>query len=138
MSTLPAILIPPSGDPVTIQLPSEPNACAEAISERVGGYLETVPNPLPGVAAYINDEGKYCGEGGLPLLGNPIATQLASEYLRPGDYIAGPMVLTGFNPRTGEEVGLPTNITPQAVCEASVAAMRRKMEAIERMREEKR
>lgn len=71
----------------------------------VGGYIEAVPLPsfISGAGeatAYINEEGKY--------LDNCKTNMLATDFmvpgvgLFPGDYIAGPFVLVGFDITTGE------------------------------------
>lgn len=65
----------------------------------VGGYVEHLPFPVPGVDAWINEEGKFTCES------NDIATQVMRDMIFPGDWIAGPMVLTGSDDE-GETVGL--------------------------------
>jgi hypothetical protein len=60
-----------------------------ALQEIVGGYIELVRLTCEFPAtAYINEEGKIHG-----LPANPAASFIAS--LRPGDYIAGTMVILG-------------------------------------------
>jgi hypothetical protein len=70
----------------------------------VGGYIEAValPDFITGAdqaTAYVNEEGKLDG-----LAPNFRATDfmVPGVGLMWGDYIAGPMVLAGFDPETGE------------------------------------
>lgn len=75
----------------------------------VGGFIETFPVPPADVQAdstevatmIINEEGKIHG---LPM--NPVATELASAWLRPGDYIVGPAIVFG-SVVNGDETDVP-------------------------------
>lgn len=66
--------------------------------DAVGGYIESVPVILPGVTAYVNEEGKI---NGLPL--NVPATALL-KY--PGDMIVGDMLLIGTG-EDGDDASVP-------------------------------
>lgn len=77
----------------------------ESLQGIVGGNIEAVPLPsfISGAGettAYINEDGKY--------LDNCKPNMLATDFMVPGiglfhgDYIAGPFVLVGFDPNTGE------------------------------------
>lgn len=70
----------------------------------VGGWIEAVPVPsfvtgADEASAYVNEEGKLEGLG---------PNMRATDFMVPGvglhwgDYIAGPFVLAGFDPETGE------------------------------------
>ena len=67
----------------------------------VDGYIEGVPiQEFPNIAIFINEEGKFTQEF------NSTATKLVKPNLRSGDYISGPMVVTGFDPETGNNKDL--------------------------------
>jgi hypothetical protein len=58
---------------------------------------------------YVNEEGKYtCLDDDGNVEVNHRATALMKPGVRlfPGDFIAGPMVIAGFDPRTGEHIDL--------------------------------
>ena len=76
-------------------------------NETVGGYIEGLASPFtdhPKVVVYINEEGKIHG-----LPHNELATRamLNSKLIQPTDYIAGPAIVVGFNPNTGEDLDAP-------------------------------
>jgi len=80
----------------------------ELVSDPDGpkGYIEAVPYP-PGpdadaLTTYVNEEGKL---NGMPR--NERATALMKPGLFPNDWIAGPLVICGFNPETGESTDIP-------------------------------
>jgi len=74
----------------------------------VGGWIEMVPLTLNlagtqhEVSLFCNEEGKLQG---LPL--NRRATQMAGKNLRPGDYLAGDVFLTGVQDENGDETDCP-------------------------------
>ena len=70
----------------------------EAYQDAVGGYIEMTQVVVPGVAAYVNEEGKL---NGLPL--NVFATHLL-KY--PGDMIVGDMLLVGMG-EDGDDASIP-------------------------------
>jgi hypothetical protein len=75
-----------------------------AMHEAVGGFIEALATPEmlgPEAAAYIHDEGKIIG-----LPSNHRATILFGEVLRPGDYIAGNMIVIGCDAE-GETISIP-------------------------------
>lgn len=73
------------------------------LQKAVGGYIEALPFPMLGdVTCYINEEGKMLD---LPL--NEFATGIHKPHLMNGDYIAGPMVVMGFDPNEGENRPIP-------------------------------
>lgn len=102
MTTIRAMRIPVDVDTVamTIELPTG-SAQLDALQKEVGGYIEAV-HLTPDFTLWINEDGK-----GLELPYNPRATFLATDVLRPGDYIAGDAVLTGGYDDEGYTLGLP-------------------------------
>jgi len=76
----------------------------------VGGWIEALPCHRDDISVYGNDEAKYRGEDGGPMPLNETATAWLGRLLFPGDYIAGPVVVIGFDPETGENAELPEGI----------------------------
>lgn len=83
----------------------------DAFQQLVGGYIEAL-SLTDEVSAYINEEGKL---DGLPR--NEAADRLVKHALRtvgrgliPGDYIAGPLVLTGQPDDDGDDQGVPESV----------------------------
>jgi len=66
----------------------------------VGGYIEVALTSLPGVTAYINEEGKLQG---LPL--NPAATALL-KYPN-DDFVVGDMLILGAPDENGDDTDVP-------------------------------
>lgn len=72
----------------------------------VGGFIESVPYAgRVDVVPYFNEEGKLLG---LPV--NARATRLLDLSLFAFDHVVGEVVLTGFNPETGDMVALPDDV----------------------------
>lgn len=76
----------------------------EDLQALVGGYISSVPCPdfIEGsshTSLFINDEGKFTCRPNMA----------ATDFMVPGvglffgDFIAGPMVIVGFDPETGED-----------------------------------
>ena len=111
MSTVIALVVPVEGPITEIEL--DPDASnLKTLQAAVGGYIEAVAIPSfiscdDQATAYVNEEGK--------LLGLPV-NRRATDFFVPavglfwGDYIAGPLVLAGFDPETGEYTALPKTI----------------------------
>jgi hypothetical protein len=96
-----AYVLPVEGPLRTIEL-VKGESHLEVLQEAVGGHIEALPfRPDPGVTIYVNEEGKYECEP------NMRATDVMIGTIFPGDYIAGPMVIAGFDAVTGEHVDLP-------------------------------
>ena len=107
-----AYVILPSGE-VTVKAIKGLNSY-QAI---VGGPIEYVPFPTVlqdeatkkvarvQVSCYVNEEGKIHN---LPI--NRKATELVATVLFPDDFISGPMILTGIDTETGEDVDCPIGI----------------------------
>jgi hypothetical protein len=70
----------------------------------VGGDIEAVDTAVlgPRLTSYINAEGKFNG-----CHPNPRATQLLGPGLFAGDWIAGPLLVCGFDPAEGENRDCP-------------------------------
>lgn len=73
----------------------------------VGGDIEAVPYPgRDDMTCYINEQGKF-----LPLQRNERATELLQAgdqpTIQPEDWIAGPLIIGGFDPQTGEDQDIP-------------------------------
>jgi len=106
-----AVVIPVEGPVYEIEV-GRPGADDLAVlQEAVGGLIEAlaVPQFINGserATAYCNEEGKYVCKP------NMRATDfmVPGVGLFPGDYISGPMVVCGFNPRTGNHAPLPTTV----------------------------
>lgn len=102
-----AIVIPSEGPIETIELASDgpPSAGLADLQRLVGGYVEALSIPLfikgaDDATAYINENGKHDPEC------KP--NMRATDFMVPGvgimprDYIAGTMVLVGFDATVGE------------------------------------
>lgn len=118
--TMRGILIPADDalDVRSVELDSIDGSTLASLQRLVGGLIEALPYPddRAGLTAYVNEEGKI-----LNLPWNARATILMRPVLFTRDYIAGDLVITGFDPREGETIDLPAGITP-AWIEATVAA----------------
>jgi hypothetical protein len=101
-----AIVIPASGPIEIIEL----DDTLEQLQGIVGGLIQALPVPdfiCPGGRAtvYVNEEGKYDPDCA--------PNMRATDFLVPGvglfwgDFIAGPMIVAGFDPRTGNHAPLP-------------------------------
>jgi hypothetical protein len=85
---------------------SDEGSQLQDLNALVGGYIEAI-GLWPEVTAYLNEEGKLDG-----MLPNRRATQLArfTQAIMPDDYIAGPLVVIGFDPETGENRDIPDSL----------------------------
>ena len=78
----------------------------EAISGAVKGYIESVPIPTldggrePQAVGYVNEEGKFNPDFSI----NRRATDICIGAIFPGDYIAGPFVISAVDFSTGETI----------------------------------
>jgi hypothetical protein len=114
-----ALVVPVAGPLVEVELVPDAGsgrATLTQLQELVGGMIEALPLPdfiagADAATAYVNEEGKLVG-----LEPNMRAT----DFMVPGvglfwnDYIAGPFVLCGFDPRTGEHAELPAPVAARA------------------------
>jgi Domain of unknown function (DUF3846) len=81
----------------------------EQLQDLVGGMIEAIPIPTfidhkHRSTAYVNEEGKFLG-----LEPNMRATDFLVQGvgLHFGDHIAGPLLLAGFDPESGDHADLP-------------------------------
>ena len=89
------------------------NTGLACLQEAVGGYIEAVH--LGSVAVmYVNEEGLLIGD--IARNHNLSATKIALQY-NPGLYhpIVGDVIITGFDPSTGEDCDFPDLIGEDAV-----------------------
>lgn len=100
---LKGIVIPVTDDAYIFPLPEKD--ALDVLQKQVGGNIEALPFPgRNDVTCYVNEEGKYTQQL------NPGATLLMRDVLFDNDYIAGPLVICGFDPVTGEHTELPPEI----------------------------
>lgn len=104
-----ALVIPVDGPVQTIRLGNDGDALS-TLQAAVGGFIEAVPLPdfIKGsdrATCYVNEEGKYTPECQY----NPRGTDfmVPGVGLMWGDYIAGSLVVAGFDPETGSNADLP-------------------------------
>lgn len=107
-----AIAIPASGPIERFELP-EGDGALDELQRRVGGHIEAVPIPsfitdAERATGYVHDEGKYTPDCDV----NWRATDfyVPGVGLQPRDYIAGTLVLCGFDPETGENADVPESV----------------------------
>lgn len=112
-----ALVIPVEGPLEEIELvPDENGSTLAPLQAAVGGWIEAVPIPdfvrdADSATAYINEEGKL---EQLPFNGRATDFFVSGIGLFFGDYIAGPLVLCGFDPETGEHAELPEGVIRRA------------------------
>lgn len=99
-----ALVIPVEGPVQSVDL----DGTLDQLQQLVGGRIEALPVPEaftsgPAATAYVNEEGKW----------ESPPNMRATDFLVPGvglwpnDYIAGPMVVCGFDPKAGENRTVP-------------------------------
>lgn len=104
-----AIVIPVEG-PIELR---EIDDTLDSLQGIVGGFIQAIPlpaflEPSGRATAYLNEEGK--------LLPDCAPNMRATDLLVPGvglffgDYIAGTLIVCGFNPATGENEDVPERI----------------------------
>jgi Domain of unknown function (DUF3846) len=105
-----AIVIPVSGPVEEVLL----DGTLEHLQRLVGGWIEALPVPEAVVrdahrcTCYVNEDGKFA----VPVEPNMRAT----DFLVPGvglffgDYIAGPLVIVGFDSLSGEHIDVPDSV----------------------------
>lgn len=94
----------------------------DTLQAAVGGLIQALPlpdfiNDAANATAYMNEDGKFtCVDE----RGEPLVNRRATDFMVPGvglffgDFIAGDMVLAGFNARTGEHAELPQAVIDRA------------------------
>lgn len=120
--TLRALVIPVSGPLYEIEVGRPDGADLEVLQAAVGGRIEalSIPGFVGGSAAataYVNEDGKsVCRTEDGSVAVNMRATDfmVPGVGLRFGDYIAGPMVLCGFDPGSGKHAELPQPVIDRA------------------------
>jgi hypothetical protein len=105
-----ALVIPVEGPITELEL-RRPDSLRQ-LQEAVGGYIEAVDLPefirdSERATCYVNEEGKLTG---LPFNGRATDLLVPGVGLFWGDYIAGPMVVCGFNPETGGNTSIPPGV----------------------------
>jgi len=111
-----ALVIPESGPLFEVELATA-NGQLKQLQDLVHGDIEAVPLPdfILGAyqaTAYVNAEGKYSGDC------KP--NMRATDFFVPGiglfmgDYVAGPLVLCGFDDSTGDHAELPAPVVARA------------------------
>jgi hypothetical protein len=109
---LKALVIPVMGRVREIDLRSDDDDSLSQRQAEVGGWIEAVkiPSFIPDAdraTCYVNEEGKL---DGLPV------NHRATDFMVPGiglwwgDYIAGPMVVCGFDYETGTNAPIPPGV----------------------------
>jgi Domain of unknown function (DUF3846) len=101
-----ALVIPVDGpvQPITL------DDTLEQLQSIVGGLVQALPvpefiDPDGRSTVYVGDESKFDPDC--------LPNMRATDFLVPGvglfwgDYVAGPMIVAGFDPRTGQHVPLP-------------------------------
>jgi hypothetical protein len=107
MSAVTALMIPVEGPVQSVVL----DGTLAQLQALVGGHIEALPVPsfIDGrgrATAYVNADGKCLCPPNMR----------ATDFMVPGvglffgDYVAGPMLVCGFNPRTGEHAKMPTSV----------------------------
>jgi hypothetical protein len=106
-----AVVIPVEGPVVPLDLPDEGSAL-EVLQAAVGGMIEALPFPYRDgdkASVYVNEDGKYTcldDEGNVEVNLRATAMMKPGVGLFPGDFVAGPLVIAGFDPSTGEHIDL--------------------------------
>lgn len=105
-----ALVIPVVGPVWELMIPDDDvDASLAALQDAVGGTIQAVPVPrfvamADRATVYCNDDGKGLG---LPFNGRATDFMVPGAHLMWGDYIAGALVVAGFDPATGEHDVLP-------------------------------
>lgn len=88
-----------------------PNTGLACLQEAVGGYIEAVHLGRNAIM-YVNEEGLLIGD----IAPNLIATKIALQY-NPGlcHPILGDVIISGFDPETGEDCNLPPALAKAAI-----------------------
>jgi hypothetical protein len=94
-----ALLVPWDGTKPVEEVELPEGSQLDELQRLVGGFIEALPFPNDDRAtAYVNEEGKYTADAGI----NRRATDVMLPVLFAGDWIAGDLVVCGFDPRRGE------------------------------------
>src|SRR5262245_37888399 len=110
-----AVVVPVEGPVVPLDLPDEGSAL-DVLQAAVGGMIEALPFPYKegdNATCYVNEDGKYTcldDEGHVEVNHRATALMKPGTGLFTGDFIAGPMVIAGFDPSTGERTDLASAV----------------------------
>ena len=118
-----ALVIPVAGPVEEVELPLGDRSQLSELQALVGGLIEALPlpefiDPAGRATCYANEEGKNIG---LP------PNMRATDFLCPGvgllwgDYIAGPLVILGFDPERGINLDVPSAAVERAMLIAEEA-----------------
>jgi Domain of unknown function (DUF3846) len=106
-----AIVIPVEGPVFEVDL----DGSLDQLQGHVGGFIQALPlpefiDPKGRATGYVHEEGKYeCPPN-----------MRATDFMVPGvglfwgDWIAGPLVLCGFDPAKGENTDVPEGVVARA------------------------
>lgn len=102
------LVIPADGKPcVKVAKTDDIDSLLRSLQTEVEGYIEAVATTRSDVSLYCNEEGKY---DPLPRNANTKAMDAVGLLLSPDDYIAGNLVVTGFDPKTGENLDIQDEV----------------------------
>jgi hypothetical protein len=106
-----AYVIPAQGQCRVVDIPDDDSL--STLQQLVGGYIDHVPVPefvygWEHATAWINDEGKFNPDCEPNLRATLFFGPLLLEH---NDYIAGTMVLCGYDPNTGDNADVPDSVT---------------------------
>ena len=116
---MPKVLVIPvdTSEPVRIETLTD----WEDYQRLVGGWIESAPVERDDLSLFINEEGKV-----LNLLRNSRADDLWRDLLPsgriPGDYLAGTVVVVGFDATTGKDVDVPDSIVTALLAQNGLPA----------------
>jgi hypothetical protein len=109
-----ALLIPVTGPVEELRLPTDHTELMQ-LQAAVGGWIEAVSMPefiaeSERATGYVNEEGKL---EQLPFNGRATDLMVPGVGLGWGDYIAGPMLVCGFDRHRGENTDIPAGVEKQ-------------------------
>jgi hypothetical protein len=101
-----ALLIPVDSTPQPFEYDG-----LDGLQRAVCGYVDSASWVFddPAVTVYVNDEGKFACEPNRAIRATREGTRWDGTHIHVGDLIDilfGPIVVTGFNPETGEDADL--------------------------------
>lgn len=96
MTGIKVIFVPEDDRRPVIRMKIDASDTLAELQRMVAGYVQAVELPgFAGATVWMNEEGKLIGGMGR----NVRATALLASVLMPGDYVAGPAVITGVTPQ---------------------------------------
>jgi hypothetical protein len=117
-----ALIIRVEGPLTVIELALGDRSQLRGLQELVGGLIEAIPlppfiDPAGRMTAYVNETGKFDCEPNMR----------ATDFMIPGvgiawgDYVAGPLVIMGFDPERGVNTDVPKAAIERATLIAAEA-----------------